>query len=89
MAFTSIRKISNMAKIGKTSQLLFPSVLNKPFQHYVYCHQKSCSMKLIVKHHGPYNKLPQGEGYTEGYISEILASILHSKTIIFDKFTEN
>ena len=25
----------------------------------------------MEKHHHPYNKLPQGKGYTEGYSSEI------------------
>ena len=40
-------------------------------------------MKLIVKHHHPYNKLPQGEGYAEGYFSEILATHLAQQNYNF------
>ena len=42
-------------------------------------------MKLIVKHHHPYNKLPQGEGCTEGYSSEILVPHLTQQNYNFTK----
>ena len=40
-------------------------------------------MKRIVKHHHPYNKLPQGEGRTEGYSSGILVPHLAQQNYNF------
>ena len=40
-------------------------------------------MKLLVKHHHPYNELPQGEEYTESCSSEILAPHLAQQNYNF------
>ena len=42
-------------------------------------------MKLTVKHHHHFIKLPQGKAYTEGYFSEILASHLTQKNYNFQQ----